>query len=815
MRRARPARSALRAPGPGAGRLSFRPCPGEESPSIRCGLGSRRGCRRIVLPARPGTELGARSPTYAGRGGDRIGPVRGGALSHPGLRRAGGSDGFWARDAGRGAGDAECPAIGFLVHCGAGIGRTGDRGVRAARSGDSHRSKRRSRPARAWSTPPSTRARRGWPHARKRNSRRRRGRARGRPGALGRRRARLVPDAADPCDLSHRDRRRPDDGGARRGRRLRLRALVRDVQQLSREAARGASRREIVLLRFDREVTFRGRHRRGGAASASNARCTRTASTSAPRIRTRNAMAPSCSSTIRGSDSSAGGTSCRSGTMPGDVSSASKDSTRGRSRAGASRSSRPRGPARAAGCRCTGHGLAAARRAAQTTAHRTSHSRVVPASMPHVRRLGARFGIRRSRPVRGGERAPSVHVTAPAASARIYLHGAHVTASPADGTGAAAVSERAEPLHRGCGDPRRRADRVPWFGARAGDPSAPITASRGSASGGASRSSASAPASPSSFTLRAERRDAVTVALEFRLTYRVHVDATLSLTLDVENRSAAPFTFEEALHTYLVVGDVRQVAVTGSRTRRTSTRPTGCGESSSMPDRSGRPAKPIASFPSRARGVHGRRPVFGRRLIVDKRSSATTVVWNPWTTRPSAWPTWARSMAVDAVRGSRQCHGRCREARAGRATRDATWRSAPSRCEPTSGNERTDERSRHDRGQKNRRLRSRPPSRARSRRSSPRASTSLAGKRAGILDNGKANAGTLMLAVAERSCRSATASPRSSSARSRSPARPRPRCSTPSRSATSRSSGALTEGPARRGVSTAQSCWSSAAFRRR
>jgi len=62
--------------------------------------------------------------------------------------------------------------------------------------------------------------------------------------------------------------------------------------------------------------------------------------------------------------------------------------------------------------------------------------------------------------------------------------------------------------------------------------------------------------------------------------------------------------------------------------------------------------------------------------------------------------------------------------------------------------------------------------------------TSLAGKRAGILDNGKANAGALML---WKTCRSVT----------------------------SRWSGAVIEGPARRGVSTAQSCWSSAVSRRR
>ena len=41
------------------------------------------------------------------------------------------------------------------------------------------------------------------------------------------------------------------------------------------------------------------------------------------------------------------------------------------------------------------------------------------------------------------------------------------------------------------------------------------------------------------------------------------VQAALELTLEVENRSKAPFSFEEALHTYLAVGDVREASVIG------------------------------------------------------------------------------------------------------------------------------------------------------------------------------------------------------------------------------------------------------------
>ena len=87
---------------------------------------------------------------------------------------------------------------------------------------------------------------------------------------------------------------------------------------------------------------------------------------------------------------------------------------------------------------------------------------------------------------------------------------------------------------------------------------------------------------------------------------------------------------------------------------------------------------------------------------------------------------------------------------------------------------------------------------------------SLEGKRAGILDNSKANAGTLMLAVIAR-LKEKYGVRTSSSARRASRARRAPISWPRSRRATSSWSAAPTEGRARRGVSTAQSCWSSGA----
>ena len=50
---------------------------------------------------------------------------------------------------------------------------------------------------------------------------------------------------------------------------------------------------------------------------------------------------------------------------------------------------------------------------------------------------------------------------------------------------------------------------------------------------------------------------------DFRLRFDVRIGAALEMSLTVNNTSAAVFEFEDALHTYFEVRDVKQVTVTG------------------------------------------------------------------------------------------------------------------------------------------------------------------------------------------------------------------------------------------------------------
>jgi glucose-6-phosphate 1-epimerase len=228
-------------------------------------------------------------------------------------------------------------------------------------------------------------------------------------------------------------------------------------------------------------------------------------------------------------------------------------------------------------------------------------------------------------------------VTTPAAEAHIYLHGAHVTHyRPAGQAPVLFLSpqSRFEPAKaiRG-GVPIV----FPWFGARAGHPSAP---DHGFAriSPWAVEAVDQAGDGVVSVVLALEPSEATRAmwAPDFRITARVEVGADLAMTLEVENRSAAPLSFEEALHTYLHVGGVERASISGL-------------EGVSYLDKTdGFKRKTLGAEPFRltaetdrvfldTRGPHAvADPVLGRRLVVEKRGSGNTVVWNPWREKSAA-----------------------------------------------------------------------------------------------------------------------------------------------------------------------------------
>lgn len=195
----------------------------------------------------------------------------------------------------------------------------------------------------------------------------------------------------------------------------------------------------------------------------------------------------------------------------------------------------------------------------------------------------------------------------------------------------------------------------PWFGPKAGDPAAP--------GHGVARirpwtldSVAAEPDGTVAVRLLLVS-DADTRAFapqEFTLTYTLLLGTTLSLALTVANPGPLPLSFEEALHTYLAVSDVRQVRVAGlagatfvdktdGAKRRTQDEPvmTIGGETDRL-------------YLNTDTTITLTDPGFNRRINVAKTGSLASVVWNPWVAKSRAMPDfgddeWPGMICIETV----------------------------------------------------------------------------------------------------------------------------------------------------------------------
>ncbi|HEY5249312.1 MAG TPA: amidohydrolase family protein [Dermatophilaceae bacterium] len=274
---------------------------------------------------------------------------------------------------------------------------------------------------------------------------------------------------------------------------------------------------------------------------------------------------------------------------------------------------------------------------------------------------------------RGG--LPVLRIEGPAAVGEIYLHGATVTGwTPRGSAPVLFVSSASRFTHdtaiRG-GVPIC----FPWFGARAGHPESP--------SHGFARLS--------DWSLVGAQDDGEDITVRLRLTdsgatgasawphrfealYTVVVGSRLSLALTVTNRGEDPLVFEEALHTYLNVDDIRSTEVTGLEG-------TAFHDSVSGPDpvadtagpplpRAGRVSDKPQLVPGETEPLRFtaetdriyldtgtttltvRDTGTGRSVQIAKDGSGTTVAWSPWVDKAARLPDlgndeWTRMLCVE------------------------------------------------------------------------------------------------------------------------------------------------------------------------
>ncbi len=252
--------------------------------------------------------------------------------------------------------------------------------------------------------------------------------------------------------------------------------------------------------------------------------------------------------------------------------------------------------------------------------------------MASIDELNQRFAIAGVAQITAGDGGlPRINISTPAATAEIYLHGAHVTSwCPAWAEEVIFLSRQAE-FKTG------RAIRggipvcFPWFRNKPDDPKAP--------SHGVVRTK--------SWELDSVEThgDTVVVSLstvsdegtrawwphDFHLIHRATVGAGLTQELIMTNTNPAPVRFEEALHTYYRVGAAEAVRIRGldgvtyldNTDANREKRQEGDMVFTAQTDR---------AYMNTTHAVEIHDPTLRRRIRLTKENSRSTVVWNPWST---------------------------------------------------------------------------------------------------------------------------------------------------------------------------------------
>jgi glucose-6-phosphate 1-epimerase len=250
-------------------------------------------------------------------------------------------------------------------------------------------------------------------------------------------------------------------------------------------------------------------------------------------------------------------------------------------------------------------------------------------------------------------------VTLPACEATVYVQGAHLTAwKPAGERDVLFLSKESEFLP---GKAIRGGIPVcfPWFGGRSDGASGP---SHGFArieewtlafaallpgAAGEDRVSLTWTLGPGELS-RSLGFDG------FRVAYEMLLGRSLTLRLTVANGQDTPLRFEEALHTYFRVGDVRRAPIAGLAGAtyldkrddgKQKQAPEGPLQLDRFTDR---------VFPANEAAIAIEDEADGRKISVAKQGSRTTVVWNPWTEGAAALKDlgdeeWPEFLAVETA----------------------------------------------------------------------------------------------------------------------------------------------------------------------
>ncbi len=116
---------------------------------------------------------------------------------------------------------------------------------------------------------------------------------------------------------------------------------------------------------------------------------------------------------------------------------------------------------------------------------------------------------------------------------------------------------------------------------------------------------------------------------EFRALQKITISSQLQMELTVSNTGALPFSFQEALHTYYRVGDVREARLSSLDGVSYLDNTDGLREKTQHGDNLFSQRIDNAYLNTES-GLVLTDPSLKRRIHIGKQNSHNTVVWNPW-----------------------------------------------------------------------------------------------------------------------------------------------------------------------------------------
>jgi glucose-6-phosphate 1-epimerase len=229
----------------------------------------------------------------------------------------------------------------------------------------------------------------------------------------------------------------------------------------------------------------------------------------------------------------------------------------------------------------------------------------------------------------------TAQVSTSTCTAELYLHGAHLTAwQPIGHAPAIFLSEQS---NFSADKPIRGGVPIifPWFGARTATPDNPRTdgPSHGFARTSLCRVAFAARAGDDLHLTLTLTPDETSRALgfdQFQLAYELVLGSELRMRLTVANTAESPLHFEEALHTYLAVGDAAQVQIHGLANTEFLDKTDGFQRKRQVEEALMFTGETDRPYLNTAATVTLDDPVLRRRITVAKTNSLTTVLWNPW-----------------------------------------------------------------------------------------------------------------------------------------------------------------------------------------